>query len=413
MAFRAFPFGLTVSSSGEANVTWLSEKLGRQVQSARLRDFEKIGGMSGEFFLLDVTFRGDDGERGSEEQHVSLALKTTNATGPGKMEVARSLGTPREGLFYAELAPQLAASGIPKAWYAHGDLNTGEKLVLMECLNDAVPCGVFFGAGNPNNWGIKEKLADMSRGNPTMQDISKCAFGLYAKMHARFWKDEDLLNKHWLRGSEWLQGRNEDSWQAAQQLALDAWAEQKALLERDAPDCIKWDKHVVACLDRSLSGVSWKRFQDDLESRPWTVVHGDCHPHNALWINQRTEHASMALIDFEMVGVGSPAQELGQYMVSHMPPDVRRSCERELVKGYHEELCSNLRSRGLTHEADRFTLDECWREYVMGGAGRWCWFVPYLAKVCPVQMGQYFHDQLAAFLHDHLPNSDDVGIPRV
>merc|ERR1712183_366634 len=98
----------------------------------------------------------------------------------------------------------------------------------------------------------------------------------------------------------------------------EAWTEQKVLLDNGEPK-IKWDPHVVTCLDKSFSSVSWEQFQAHLAETAWTVVHGDCHPHNALWINQRTELATMKLIDFEMVGVGSPAQELGQYLVSHMP----------------------------------------------------------------------------------------------
>jgi len=376
-----------------------------QVESARLRELDKLGGMSGDFFLLDVTLAEAAGGK-----RAAMALKTTSSTGAGHLETAKSLGTPREGLFYSQLGPELAEAGVPKAWYAHGDMATGEKLVLMECLEGAVPCGVFFGAGNPNNWGIgKDKLAKMTEGAPSMKEVSAHAFRLYARLHARFWRDKGLLEKDWLRGADWAQGRGEASWMDAQRLASDAWAEQKALLEKGEP-AIQWDPHVVACLDQSFSLVAWDRFQAHIAGEAWTLVHGDCHPHNALW---SAEQATMALIDFEMVGIGSPAQELGQYLVSHMPPDERRAVERELVQGYHAELCANLRGRGLGEEADGLTFDACWREYVMGGAGRWLWFVPYLAKMCPPAMGQFFHDQLAAFLHDHLPRAEEVGMPRV
>ena len=121
----------------------------------------------------------------------------------------------------------------------------------------------------------------------------------------------------------------------------------------------------------------------------------------------------MVLIDFEMVGLGSPPQELGQYMISHMPPNERRTCERDLLASYHKELCRCLRERGKDKEADAFTLEQCWREYMQGGSGRWIWFVPYLVEMLPSEMGQWFHDQLGAFLHDHFPNVEDITMPRV
>jgi len=64
------------------------------------------------------------------------------------------------GIFFSELAPQLSLI-VPKAWYTHADMATGEKVVLMERLEDAVPAGVFFGSSNPNNWGMREQLEVM------------------------------------------------------------------------------------------------------------------------------------------------------------------------------------------------------------------------------------------------------------
>ena len=82
----------------------------------------------------------------------------------------------------------------------------------------------------------------------------------------------------------------------------------------------------------------------------------------------RTRHG---LASVQMVGVGSPAQELGQFVTSHLAPDRRRAAERRLVSGYHRELTAALRARGRADVADTYTLDACWAEYVAGGIGRW------------------------------------------
>ena len=88
--------------------------------------------------------------------------------------------------------------------------------------------------------------------------------------------------------------------------------------------------------------------------------------------------------------MGSPAQELGQWTISHMTPAVRRASERRLVESYHRRVVEALRARGKEVEAQAFTLDQCWGEYVAGGAGRWIWFVPVLASMMHSKMGQFF-----------------------
>ena len=129
-----------------------------------------------------------------------------------------------------------------------------------------------------------------------------------------------------------------------------------------------------------------------LTTRPFALVHGDCHPHNVLWCEQRTPRAHLRLIDFEMVGVGSPAQEMGQWTISHMTPAVRRASEQRLVAGYHAQVVQNLTAKDKQAQAKAFSYDACWSEYVAGGAGRWIWFVPVLAVMLAdnPKMGQFF-----------------------
>eukprot|EP00038_Savillea_parva_P002518 m.114974 g.114974 ORF g.114974 m.114974 type:complete len:395 (+) comp10867_c0_seq2:165-1349(+) len=389
-----------VADDGKVNTELLGSKLGRPVRAASVRaPGDKMGGLSGEFLFLDVDVGSGD--------TLSLALKRSPHS---VSEHKKTLGTAREALFYAELAPSLAGANIPKAYFAQGDMATGEMIVLLERLVDTVPSGVFFGPGNPNNWDVRDKLPDLCAGNPPMEDVTRQAFSLYANLHATFWRDATLLDKPWLRGTDWVSGKGKASWQAAQQIAADGWA---AMTEDRAQgtSTVHWDPHLVACLDVSFANIDWDTFQTELATRPYSLVHGDAHPHNALWVGQRTPAARLALIDFEMAGVGSPAQELGQYVISHMPPDVRRRCERDLVTGYHTALCEALCAAGRHDDAAAFTIEACWAEYIAGGVGRWAWFVP-LFRRSPA-MAQYFHDQLAAFLHDHVSDPATTPMPRV
>jgi len=377
---------------------FISKKMGREVSEVKLRDQDKMGGMSAEIGFIDVKM--------ADDQQIAMVVK---ACAPGNdMKIA--MGCAREALFYQKFSAQLVAAGVPTCYFGEGDMATGEMLMFMECIEDAVPAGVFFGAGNPNNWSVKDKLQAMCEGNPTAKEVTTDAFRLYAHLHCSFWQHGDLLDTAWLRACSWYRGEEEEKWRAAQNMAMTPWASFTKAREEGTSSPIQWDPHLVACLNASFAKVDWEAFQSELQTRPYTLCHGDCHPHNALWTRQRTKDASLRLIDFEQVGVGSPAQDLGQWMISHMQPDTRRDCEKELVAAYHADVVATLKELGKDSE---FTFEMCWEEYVAGGAGRWVWFVPVLAQMCPAPMGQYFHDQLAAFLHTHVPDPSDSPMPRV
>lgn len=68
-------------------------------------------------------------------------------------------------------------------------------------------------------------------------------------------------------------------------------------------------------------------------------------------------------------------------------------------------------------EAEAYSYDDNLAEYVAGGIGKWAWFVPLFEHAwrahTPLPIRQYFHDQLAAFLGDHMPDPALTPMPRV
>jgi len=406
---------------GEISADSLSAILGRDVKKATIHEMNKMGGMSAEFRRVDIQF-SDCKENPSK---MSLVLKTTDEA---KLSVAVSLGTTREAFFFAHLAPKLS-SIVPRSYHHYGDMTSGHKQLLLEYLQGAVPAGILFGYGNPNNWGLSERnhaelvektlTATSFRGMKTESApvaVAADIFALYSKMHAEYWRDDSILRWSWLRGTSWMSGEGRDAWEAAQDLSKNSWTELRDSIhasEESASSALEWDEHLTQCLDVSFSKANWKDFQSELRNRDtWTLVHGDAHPHNVLVVPEQLE-TRLAFIDFEMVGVGSNAQELGQFLVSHMDPETRRAHERDLVQFYHTSLRAALRERGRAQEADAYNFDSCWDEYVKGGAARWIWFVPYLAKACPPKVAQFFINQLAAFLRDHIKAKNEVPMPRV
>uniref|UniRef100_A0A7S3K0I6 Aminoglycoside phosphotransferase domain-containing protein n=1 Tax=Aureoumbra lagunensis TaxID=44058 RepID=A0A7S3K0I6_9STRA len=391
---------LEISENGELDATVISTLVQKKLKRVRLKTLsEKQGGLSGDFFKVEC-----------EELDGKTMMLVLKKTGKGKEAHAIALGTAREGKFFENFGDDtFISSVIPKCYFSYGDLASGIKQVLMK-FEEGVPAGIYFGKGNPNNWAITDdEMATMNKNGKTPLEASECTFKLYARLHSRYWMDASMLSHEWLRGAEWIRGKGRDAWEKAQQLSADAWNELKSKENEKIFSSIFIDSHLIACLDASFNKCYWDSFQTELQQRPWTLVQSDAHPHNVLHI--RNEEDRFILIDFEMVGIGSCAQELGQFLISHAEPQFRRLHEYQLVTNYHNDLLIALTDSGHKHVSYDFSA--CWSEYINGGAGRWIWFVPYLAKVCPLDMAIFFHNQLAAFLKDHFPRPEDVPMPRV
>lgn len=148
-----------VRSNQIFSAEWLSEVLQVNVKSCEIVEGTKLGGLSGEMVYLSAQVEG-------EKNDLKLLLKKS-PTGTSAMRVAS--GTAREALFYSKFSAKLG-SIVSKAYWCHADMETGEMAILMECLQDCVPNGVFFGKGNPNNWGVSaEKTREASSRSITLK----------------------------------------------------------------------------------------------------------------------------------------------------------------------------------------------------------------------------------------------------
>eukprot|EP00605_Chrysophyceae_sp_TOSAG23-4_P001234 GSChrysophyteH1.ASY1.ANO1.1345.1 assembled CDS len=392
------------------SLEWLSKCFGREVKECLPRDQEKMGGMSATMVFLDVIFADGD-------EKVPILLKKS-PTGTSSMRVAA--GTAREALFYSEFAENLRPH-VSKAFWSYADMKTGEMAILMECIHDCIPSGTFFGPANPNNWGLVDgKIDDLCKGNPNALIVTEKAFAIYARMHAKYWRPSYLLKDEryfWLNGHDRLNGAGRENFHTTHEISRAAWLAMVPAIT-DGSHYVKWDAHLVKCLTVSFSKINWDAYQKALQVRPYSLVHGDAHPHNFLWAEHRTENAHLKLIDFEMIGLGSPSQELGQYLISHMEPPLRKENERKLVEDYYQQVRKHLEDKeGDTVEIGDYTFESCWQEYIDGGFGRWAWFVGgfdvFFGGEKNSSCCQFFHDQLAAFAHDHFHNPQDAPMPRI
>jgi hypothetical protein len=350
---------------------------------------------------IRVSLADEDERSETLPQHWVILKQVAN----DNLALSQSLGLAREALFYSKVAPWLQGKNIvPEIYYAFGNMETGQKWVIMQDLSlneQAVDSGIFFGPGNPNNWNRDlEKLTSKIESPPTAYEVASKTFLKMAQIHAKFWQNQDLLEYDWLRGSGWVKCIDRNSFDSSQQIINDIWKQETKTNAHHQK--IKWDPNVLAAVEKAIQGISWDQHVARLQ-RHWTLVHGDFWPGNVLWLQS---DQSVRLIDWEMVGIGSGPQDLGQYVISNMDPDVRRSCENELIKSYWNEL-HLLGVRDVTWEY-------CWHEYTVGGLERWLWFLIYfLDKGGSLdKWAQFFHDQISAFMHDHKLTADVITQPR-
>ena len=348
-------------------------------------------------------------------KELGLVIKQVPLAG---QDHSKMLGLSREALFYLHLAPRLVdGKVIPKVHHSFGDMATGAKLILMEDLSaDYLDSGILFGPGNPNNWTRDLRLLtakaypNIADKPPSSQQVAHQTFLAVAKIHATFWKDKSLLSHSYLRCADWIQGQDKKSWEASQQYIQGIWDELKRNHQLDT--VIQWDPVVLACVTKAMEGISWeaqlKRIH--VSGGHWTLVHGDFWPGNIL-ISTNCGHEEgnlydLKLLDWEMVGIGSGPQDLGQYILSNMDPLERRMCEQSLIATYHSEL--------IRLGVKDFSWEECWREYKIGGVERWLWFLVYFVgqEGALLKWAQFFHDQIASFVADHRITPDDLVQPR-
>ena len=209
---------------------------------------------------------------------------------------------------------------------------------------------------------------------------------------------------------------------------LEFWA--KAMEKRQAgTSTVQWDAHLLQCMEASFAKISWTDYQQTVQSAEyqWTLVHGDFHPANIMWrwVQEQQEGGSNTteaveaggspvILDFEVVGLGSGAQDLAQYLISHMEPQQRRACEEALLADYYAHLTGTAGVEGAPAvPPTQYSYAQCQQDYVQGGVGRWVWMLGLLAGMCPDNMTQYFHDQLRHFIADHGVTPASMPMPRV
>ncbi|KAJ3408982.1 hypothetical protein HDU80_003638 [Chytriomyces hyalinus] len=392
---------------------WISENisdLGGPVTSVNLTPLLGSGGLNNAMHVLTVTVSDTTETKQTDKRFI---VKST-ASEAASLSLAQHLGLAREAFFLLSPNGRIPAKHLPQVKFAHGDMVTGEKIIIMDELSSHIQSGYLFGKCSPHNWAKDlESVTGIPEG-PQRQEmtrrVTRHAFEAAAKVHAAFWKDSTILDRSWMRASDWMQGEGQASWEAAQKAATDCWAEATKKIA-EGQSSIQWNPKLLQCMDASFAKISWQEYRRKVmdPDHVFTLVHGDYHPANMMWKfgKDGEDEDSLIILDWEVVGFGSGPQDCAQYLISHMYPHEQRMWEGELIQAYHSMLVQS----GV--DQSTYPLDHCKKDFVSGGIARWVWLFAHLAAKCPDDWVKYFHDQLAAFIEDHHITPDNIEMPRV
>ncbi|CAF0950988.1 unnamed protein product [Adineta steineri] len=389
------------------NVEFLQAKLkDPTIKSCTLTSMKGAGGNSGVMNRLMVTYNNG--------LTTSYILKV-NSEGT---EQAAALGLPREALFYDQFASKIK-NIVPRTFYSEGDMKAGTKAIVLEDLSvlnkdgcDYVQMGLYFTAHSPLNWEKVQKgeMDSLMLSGYKIEELMRKAFECGADLHATYWNNKALAQDKdldWLRGHDWYRGEGKDTWQASQSLVQNIW-------KSETKNISGWDPKFVSLLEASVAKIDWDDFQNRIHNTAFTLVHGDFHPANLMVARKKDSDnvifGDVKLMDWEVVGVGCGPQDMGQFVISHVPPEIRRKLEKQVFReAYYDKLVEKLKAKTVEKLP---TFEECWHEYVYGGVERWVWLLVVCNNIFPKSAGDYFYNQVKDFANDHRVNVETIGMPR-
>jgi thiamine kinase-like enzyme len=315
----------------ELDPAWASKNFQKEVTKAELVPF-KHGGVKECMMRLNLT---------TSEGPETYIWKSVYG------EMAKVHKVCREGLFFREF--QSCMEDIPKSLWSWADMSTGESFLVMEEFDPEFRVvGDYFGPMWPQNFGKDCP----ERPDGLLEECMKHA----AAMHGKYWEKTDELSKNsFLHAAQRVQGEDEAGWKAIFDQSKNPWTAMNNEQRNN------WDSELVKVIDASMEKANWATVQEFHKTVPMTLAHGDFHPFNIMW-NDDTKKT--ILFDFEFTGMGSGAQDIGEFLL-FMPPDERRQCMEKTVKFYHDELVKII--------GNQYSYEDCWKEVIHGGFARMVW----------------------------------------
>jgi len=265
--------------------------------------------------------------------------------------------------FYAEIAAGRSLP-VPACYYGRVHPQVGGSVLLLEDLSHLRTVKFVEGC--------------------TVDEAESAVLAL-AEVHTAWWNEPTLSEKDWLlsiahtRFSEWW-----DRYPEKVRSVLPDFDVSDALIEFG--DRFAGDKQ------RVLSRI---------EGAPITAIHRDIHVDNILF-GSSPGGTYAVLVDWQTAGRGLGISDVAYLLISSLTPQNRRASETRLVDLYHSRLVGS----GITG----YSIEQCWRDYVISAASKL--FITVTATVLvdnslPHRRAWRRADieRLTAFIEDHDPVS--------
>src|SRR5262245_12765075 len=222
-----------------------------------------------------------------------------------------------EVAFYRDLAHSVEISR-PHCYFAKLEPGTAEVVLVMEDLAPAEQ---------------GDQIAGCTREQATL------AVDEAARLHGPRWGDPALYEFGWLDNTATLEGMA-----AMFGVAWDAFV-QRYHATRD-PVVTEAGPHLAELVPTLLHDTS----------TPVTPVHRDYRLDNMLF-GTAAGGRPLTVVDWQTVRLGVGPSDVAYFLGSAFRPEIRRSCERDLVIRYHRALVEDF-------GVDDYPFDQCWRDYV-------------------------------------------------
>ncbi len=220
-----------------------------------------------------------------------------------------------EVAFYRDLASTVDVS-CPRCYFADVVAGSAEAVVVMEDIASAVQ-------------------GDQIKGCTIAQ--AELAIDEATKLHGPRWDDPTLAELGWL-------GRNQGgSIGQAMPFLWDGFVERYG--DRLDPVTLEAGAHLGELVANA-----------DGRPGPRTAAHSDFRLDNMLF-GTSEDGRPLTVVDWQTIQLGQGTRDIAYFLGNAFDPEIRRSCERELVARYHKKLVGD-------YGVEDFSFDQCWDEYV-------------------------------------------------
>ena len=280
----------------EIDPEWMSNLLHQSISELTVRQIGQGVGIMGDIYQVGLRYETEIPDGPS-----SVVVKL-----PSCFEENRAQGVAlgmfeAEVRFYNELADQVAV-GLPQIFKAEIASGTADFVIVMEDLSDL-------------------QMVDQAVGMTA--DQATTAVNILAHVHAVWWGRAQDVSMAWI--PDMVGPRIEFVDQALAQML-------PVFLDGFGPALPDGGREIY----ERFTGNYLKVNQVLAERSPWTLVHQDFRVENLLFGEAGSDR--MVVLDWQGIGRGPGAYDLGYLLGGSMVPELRRDHESELLASYHQQL---------------------------------------------------------------------------